>query len=61
MTNTIFCNNCGRIIPDPDEHEVNGKYFCDDECEFEYLYGYPLINSKKIKGESKWQIKRTKK
>ena len=36
MGNTIFCNNCGRIIPDPDDKEVNGKWFCDEECEYEY-------------------------
>ena len=37
MGNTIFCNYCGRIIPEPDNKEVNGKYFCNGDCETKYM------------------------
>ena len=42
MKNIIFCDNCGRIILDPNDYEINNKYFCNEECEFEYVYGYKL-------------------
>ena len=43
MTFELICDGCGNVIPEGMNHIEVGKHvFCSDECEFGFVYGYPL-------------------